>query len=630
MPAANLVNPPTSLQKQWRGVGMYENQSVFFFHQEINKEKRLFFVTHDYDVHTLGSEHWVRLVDDRGQRMSVAQNTDYSLSMYIDSFTLTYCKTNGEKRLCFAQGEAIDRLIQVIPNTPITEAGVLVPDYRFANQYVLYFGEHNLHLAFSGNLRDWQVSEQLLLDSRIGLFDHDHLRVMGATVTPEGILVVYDSSVTSRLGTHLQCGAVLFSFANPHRILWRSDDPLFDQLLSGKTAMLPLGASFPGNKIVLSWVTDTQELFSVSIPNPFSAWGGLVATHPHLKRFPGNPIISPLPENDWEAEGTFNPGAMYDGEKVHLFYRGVSRGGVSSVGYATSRNGFEIDERLAEPIYAPTEAFEGVSGKPVRVKPGVYTSGGVNGGCEDPKVTKINDKIYMTYVAYNGWSEPRIAITSIDEADFYDRNWRWEKPQLMSPPGVVNKSANLLPEKIAGKFVVFHRVYPDILIDFVDRLEFGPGKWLSGQYRISPRKDMWDSRKVSIGATPIKTDAGWFVIYHAVDERNPARYPYKIGAMILDSADPTKVLYRSRSELLTPEMPYESEGKPYIAYPSGAAVIDDLLFVYYGGGDKHVCVATADFEHLLFNLTHNLDVRSALIKSDEFRNAQKFAQVSLS
>jgi len=65
---------------------------------------------------------------------------------------------------------------------------------------------------------------------------------------------------------------------------------------------------------------------------------------------------------------------------------------------------------------------------------------------------------------------------------------------------MVDKSGCILPEKVDGKYVIFHRVYPDILIDFVDDLNFDGTKWLKGEFKIAPRPTMWDSRKIGVGA----------------------------------------------------------------------------------------------------------------------------------
>ena len=93
----------------------------------------------------------------------------------------------------------------------------------------------------------------------------------------------------------------------------------------------------------------------------------------------------------------------------------------------------------------------------------------------------------------------------------------------------------------------------------------------------------------------MKTRLGWLLFYHAMDMHDPNRY--KLGAMILDAEDPTKILYRSKVPVLEPDAYYENQGfKSGVVYSCGAVVKDDELFVYYGGADSVVCVAVANLE----------------------------------
>jgi predicted GH43/DUF377 family glycosyl hydrolase len=336
---------------------------------------------------------------------------------------------------------------------------------------------------------------------------------------------------------------------------------------------------------------------------------------PVLGRFRGNPILEPQPNHWWESKAAFNPGAIYESGKVHIVYRAIGDSDVSVLGYASSIDGLHVDERLGQPIYVPREPFEGAglvyptvsnpqityfSSEDDEEEENNYVSGGGGwGGCEDPRLTRIDDSVYMTYVAFNGYSPPRVALTSMHINDFLAKNWQWTKPVLISPPGVVDKNACILPEKIESKYVIFHRIFPDILIDFVDDLDFdGKTRWLKGEFKIPARESYWDSRKLGIGAPPIKTRDGWLTIYQGVDDRDPGRY--KIGAMLLDISDPTKVLARLKDPILEPDMWYENEGwKSGVVYPCGAVLIKDRLLVYYGGADRVVCVASVKLDELL-------------------------------
>jgi predicted GH43/DUF377 family glycosyl hydrolase len=167
-----------------------------------------------------------------------------------------------------------------------------------------------------------------------------------------------------------------------------------------------------------------------------------------LERFSGNPILTPNKAHPWESVAVFNPAALYEDGRVHILYRALGYPDVSTLGYASSNDGFHIQERLPYPAYIPREPFEGVTSQPATssVTPGIYTSGGGEmGGCEDPRLTRIGDTVYITYVAYNGRTHPRIALSSINYNNFLNKRWEWKKPVLISAPGIVYKNACLLP-----------------------------------------------------------------------------------------------------------------------------------------------------------------------------------------
>src|SRR6185437_6915526 len=111
------------------------------------------------------------------------------------------------------------------------------------------------------------------------------------------------------------------------------------------------------------------------------------------------------------------------------------------------------------------------------------------------------------------------------------------------------------------------------------------------------RPDHWDNRVRGAGAPPLKTPLGWLLLYHATDRYDPGKY--KLGAMILDEHDPTKVLYRSDTPVLEPQEWYENQGKPGVVYTCGAVIVGENLIVYYGGGDKHIAVARTNVQKFI-------------------------------
>jgi predicted GH43/DUF377 family glycosyl hydrolase len=326
-----------------------------------------------------------------------------------------------------------------------------------------------------------------------------------------------------------------------------------------------------------------------------------------LNKSPDNPIIEPR-LYPWESKATFNPSAFLANGKVNLIYRAIGDNDSSVLGYAGSDDGYSINERPTYPIYQKSNNFNRPN---LSMSPIDYVSGGGwNGGCEDPRITLLGDTVYMLYTAFDGWGSLRIALTSIKLHDFENKKWNWKKPVLISPPNEIHKNWVIFPEKINGKFAILHSFYPKILIDYFDSLdEFNEKKFIkSNNTRPIDPSRTWDSWFRGVGPAPIKTALGWLILYHAMDHRNPDRY--RMGAIILDLKDPTKILFRSLYPILEPEEYYENNGYKWgVVYACGAVVKDDTLFVYYGGADKVIGVATIKLDVLLHDLKKHKAVK---------------------
>jgi len=432
----------------------------------------------------------------------------------------------------------------------------------------------------------------------------------------DGIYVIYDASLTKDKNYKLQIGAAVFSLDDPEQVIWRSEWPLFEQNLIDGTGKKPvvLGGVFLKDKTALYWWWGDRSLLTIALPH-FSIFGKTSGTKGGLIRKTENPIITPNDKNYWESEATFNPAALYDNSKVHLLYRAVGRNSVSSIGYTASKDGVNFLERESEPAYWPREKFEGVhTNKPITNQPFLaYASGGGgNGGCEDPRLTLIDDIVYMIYTAFDGWGSVRLALSSIKLADFKNQRWYWKKPVLISKPGQIHKNWVLFPEKINGKFALLNSVSPKVTINYLDNLDFKNGEFVDSQFGgATGRMHAWDNLMRGAGPPPIKTHYGWLLLYHAMNRRDPNRY--KIGAMILDEKNPTKILYRSRLPILEPDMSYENEGfKTGVVYSCGAVVKDNELFIYYGGADKVSCVASAPLDKFLDDLKKDVEIKMVM------------------
>jgi len=387
---------------------------------------------------------------------------------------------------------------------------------------------------------------------------------------------------------------LLLDHEKPQRIIARSEKPLlipeasYERFGKVPNILFPTGALKNRNKIHIYYgaADTTCAMASTNLVNIINNMTTSTIIYKKMERYPGNPIIVPKQENQWEAKAVFNPAALYLDSKIHLVYRAMSEDNTSVMGYAVSSDGFTIDERLDKPIYVPRDTLElkGVSNG--------------NSGCEDPRLTIIQDTIYMLYTAYRGDREPRVALTSIAKDDFLNRIWKWTIPKIISPPGMDDKDAALFPDKINGQFALLHRLGVNIWLDLRGNLDFDNDKWLDGKEIITPEDDVKGTFKVGIAGPPLRTEKGWLLLYHGVTDHDSAKY--HLTAAILDLYDPSRVLAVSDAPILEPEMPYEKEGiVSNVVFPCGNILKNELLIVYYGAADKVIGIATMRLNDLL-------------------------------
>ncbi len=283
-----------------------------------------------------------------------------------------------------------------------------------------------------------------------------------------------------------------------------------------------------------------------------------------LERFAGNPVLAPIPGSDWESRTVFNCGVAQMGDAVVLVYRGQGmEDDVSRLGFAVSTDGYRF-ARLDRPVFEPGDETE-------------------TKGVEDPRLTRIGDRYHMLYTA---WSPLGIQVAMATTRDFFT----WERHGIVLP-GPDNKDAALFPEKIGGRYVMFHRIPPAIWLAYSDDLV----QWSDYRKILDPRPGNWDGLKLGAGGPPIKTEHGWLAVYHGVD---PDKV-YRLGVILLDLEDPSKVVNWPAAAILEPEEPWELVGDvPNVVFTCGTARLGDRYFVYYGGADKVVAVATVGVENL--------------------------------
>lgn len=433
-----------------------------------------------------------------------------------------------------------------------------------------------------------QLKKELIkkIQSRPAHFDYLPINILEGLLIDQGLMIFY------YVKNPFTLGAVLFDSIRLKLELWRTANPVWQT----DEKIKPIKIIRENNDIYFSY-TLKKSINTIKITTKNIFENTKLLPKISLERLQKNPILEANQKNSWEASAVFNAGAIYLENRVHFVYRAIMSTGESVFGYASSKDGIHIDERSDRPIYACQPIYNKYSASNSSYSyPFIFGSGGSWAGCEDPRLCCIDDTIYMTYTVYNAFQPQYIEITSISIPDFLNREWRWKSPKRISPLNEMHKNWVIFPEKINGKFAILHSLTPRILIDYVDSLD--QDFFIRSHYKVEEMSPYWDNWVRGSGPPPIKTEEGWLILYHAMDKKDPNKY--KIGAMLLDEKDPSKVKYRSTHPILEPEARYEIEGfKSGVVYTCGTALIDDLLYVYYGAADSALCGAYIKLSKLI-------------------------------
>jgi beta-1,2-mannobiose phosphorylase / 1,2-beta-oligomannan phosphorylase len=390
--------------------------------------------------------------------------------------------------------------------------------------------------------------------------------------------------------------SALLNLNNPHELLSRTKKALmvpreeYEKYGRVPNIIFPAGAIVKGKELHLYYgAADTIcATATIGFDELVNETLGIDTNIVKLERFIDNPVLSPNPKHPWESQATFNPGAIHEEGRVHLLYRAMSADNTSVFGYASTANGTRITERLPEPVYIPRMNFETK-----------HVEGG-NSGCEDPRLTRIGDTLYMCYTAFNGKDPPRVALTTIKMVDFMLNDWNWTEPVLISPPDVPDKDAAIFPKKIKGKYAILHRLGESIWIDFVENLDFDGNRWIYGEVLMTPLQMLGESKKIGIAGPPIETSYGWLLFYHGISAEESY---YNIRAALLRLDDPLQVVGRTYVPILEPETDYERRGiVNNVVFSCGAVVMENKIFFYYGAADKVIAVATLPISELVDKL----------------------------
>lgn len=427
--------------------------------------------------------------------------------------------------------------------------------------------------------------------------DKDHVEIGAAPIlTDRGWLLIY-SHIQDYFSQKPIFGieAMILDKYNPRKMVARTEYPLmvpeehYEKYGEIPNIAFPSGVLVNGENLEIYYgAADTYGC--IATLKLSELLDDMTPSRAHVvKRIPvpPQPVLTPIAANAWEAKAVFNPSTLEIDGKVHMLYRAMSHDNTSTMGYAILDED-KVIYRCPVPVYVPRFPFE------YKLIPNG------NSGCEDPRLTMIDDKIYMCYTAYNGKEVPRVAITSISKEDFLAQKWNWAEPVLISPPGIDDKDACIFPQKFAKGYLVIHRMQHRICGDYIDSLDFKTSMIDRCEPIIGPRPGMWDDLKVGLNPTPILTEKGWLMFYHGVSHDGI----YRLGAALLDKDDPITVLSRTTDFIMEPELDYELFGQVNnVVFPCGSVLIRDTLYLYYGAADSVIGVAKANLTELLERLS---------------------------
>jgi predicted GH43/DUF377 family glycosyl hydrolase len=321
----------------------------------------------------------------------------------------------------------------------------------------------------------------------------------------------------------------------------------------------------------------------------------------------------------FENDSVLNPGIYQEGNTLHMLYRAVRNGNYSTIGYCKLEGPLKVVERNNTPLMIPY-------------------SEDASKGIEDPRIVKIDGVYYITYTAYNGINALGALVKSNDLKTFEREGIIVPKitfdefKRLAECNNLVNakyfrhvrhfevnegiylwdKDVLFFPRKIGGKLAFLHRIRPGIQLVMVNNLEELTKEYWDQYFLhfnehiiMDPIGVNHESGYIGAGAPPIETELGWLLIYHGVYDTSEG-YIYSAAAALLDIDDPTKVIARLIDPLFIPEFDYELNGVVNnVVFPTGTALFDDTLYIYYGAADKCIACASVSLKELLKELLLN-------------------------
>ena len=344
---------------------------------------------------------------------------------------------------------------------------------------------------------------------------------------------------------------------------------------------------------------------------------------PFVKQDAVNPVLSPgagrfpdplrRAEVAWEEKDVFNPAVAVRGDSVYLLYRAQDKvgkpAGTSRIGMAVSGDGLHFVRRPAPVLYPDADAFQKLEWE---------------GGCEDPRLVEDEKGMYyMTYTAYDGKMARLLIATSPDllhwtkHGSVFATAYHGKYKDLWSKSGsIVSRydHGRIVATRVAGKYWMYWgdqniwAATSDDLINWTP-VEMQAGEQppipLRGQALNMPklkivvptRSKKFDSDLVESGPPAMLTEKGILLIYNgrnvpAIGDPGLPEGTYAGGQVLLDAADPTKVIQRLDHYFIRPEKPYELTGQVgEVCFLEALANFKGKWFLYYGTADSKIAVA---------------------------------------
>ncbi len=322
----------------------------------------------------------------------------------------------------------------------------------------------------------------------------------------------------------------------------------------------------------------------------------------------------------FENEGVLNPAAIQEDNFIHIFYRAVSIGNYSSIGYCKLDGPLTVAKRNNKPLLVPEFEYE-------------------KHGVEDPRIVKIEGIYYLTYTAFDGvnalgclatstdlihFEKKGIIVPKISYEDFnslaktnetiHEKYFRFnEHREVAEKDGIKmlvwDKNVIFFPRKINNKFYFMHRIRPEIqFVVGIEKLEDLTTEFWTNYFKnfnnfifLTPKYDH-EISYLGGGCPPIETDLGWLIIYHGVKDSLEG-YVYSACAALFDLENPQKEIARLPYPLFKPEYKWELKGEVNnVCFPTGAIVIGDKLYIYYGAADERIACASLQLSELVNEL----------------------------